>query len=108
MINEMQANNGMFYGDKLRLARLMAGITQQELGDCVNVSRQFIHQLESGAKNPPEDVLNAVSERLHVATSFFYTFRNNDVKFEQCHFRKRKTTPVNLSNREQVSATNAL
>ncbi|EHJ91097.1 helix-turn-helix domain-containing protein [Vreelandella boliviensis] len=94
-----------FFGDRLRLARLMAGITQQELGDCVNVSRQFIHQLESGVKNPQEDVLNAISERLEVSNGFFFTPLGNDVKFEQCHFRKRKTTPINLANRVLAMST---
>ncbi|MBY6208732.1 MULTISPECIES: XRE family transcriptional regulator [Halomonas] len=105
MATETQAKSNDFYGDRLRLARLMAGITQQELGDCVNVSRQFIHQLESGAKKPPEDVLNAISERLEVSNGFFFTPVGNDVKFEQCHFRKRKTTPVNLSNRVLAMST---
>ncbi|WP_082335863.1 helix-turn-helix transcriptional regulator [Rheinheimera sp. KL1] len=46
--------NNEFFGEKLRLARLMAGITQQELGELVAVSRQFIHQLEAGVKPPAE------------------------------------------------------
>lgn len=105
MATETQAKSNDFYGDRLRLARLMAGITQQELGDCVNVSRQFIHQLESGVKKPPEDVLNAISERLEVSNEFFLLPLGNDVKFEQCHFRKRKTTPVNLANRVLAMST---
>lgn len=105
MAAKTQANSKDFFGDKLRLARLMAGITQQELGECVNVSRQFIHQLESGVKNPPEDVLNAIAERLEVKNNFFSTPLGNDVKFEQCHFRKRKTTPVGLANRVLAMST---
>lgn len=88
-----------FFGDKLRLARLMNGLTQQELGDLVLVSRQFIHQLESGVKLPADDTLFAIAEVLHVTTHFFYIPLVNDVKAEQCHFRKRKTTSVSLSNR---------
>ncbi len=38
--------NNEFFGEKLRLARLMAGITQQELGELVAVSRQFIPFME--------------------------------------------------------------
>ncbi|WP_093064692.1 helix-turn-helix domain-containing protein [Thiothrix caldifontis] len=91
--------NKEFFGDKVRLARLMNGLTQQELGDLVLVSRQFIHQLESGVKQPADDTLFAIAEVLRVNTRFFYIPLANDVKPEQCHFRKRKTTPVNLSNR---------
>ncbi len=93
----MSANK--FYGEKLRLARLLNGMTQQELGHAVVASRQFIHQLEGDIRQPPEDMLYALCERLYVNKDFFFTPPNNDVKFEQCHFRKRKTTPVNLANR---------
>jgi len=90
--------NKKFLGEKLRLARLLNGFTQQELGKKVCASRQYIHQLE-GDKHPSGDVLAALCEALYVREPFFYTSLNNDVKFEQCHFRKRKTTPVNLANR---------
>lgn len=89
----------VFYGNKLRLARLLKGYTQQQLGEATTVSRQFIHQMESGIRQPAIDVLNAICEALDVKSNFFFTPILNDVKFEQCHFRKRKTTPVNLSNR---------
>lgn len=88
-----------FIGDKLRLARLLNGMTLKELGDAVTASRQFIHQLEGDIRQPPEDMLYALCEALSVRKDFFYTELENDVKFEQCHFRKRKTTPVGLANR---------
>lgn len=92
-------SNNEFFGDKLRLARLLNGITQQELGERVYSSRQFIHQLEGGIRQPSGDFLPALCEVLGVQEPFFFSPLNNDVKFEQCHFRKRKTTPVNLANR---------
>ena len=94
----MEKNNS-FFGDKLRLARLIKGITQQQLGDLVSTTRQYIHQLESGSRQPAEDVLFALCESLSVTPSFFNSQLGNDVKPEQCHFRKRKTTPVGLANR---------
>lgn len=98
-------SNTEFYGDKLRLARLLNGFKQQELGDCVSVTRQYIHQLEGGSKNPADDLLNALCEVLKVECEFFNTPVGNDVKFEQCHFRKRRTTPVGLANRVQAFST---
>lgn len=89
----------VFLGEKLRLGRLMAGMTQQDLGDLILVTRQFIHQMESGLKLPADDVLDAIAEVLKVKKHFFFTNIGNDVKHEQCHFRKRKTTPVGLANR---------
>ena len=88
-----------FLGEKLRLARLLSGKTLKELGDSVTASRQFIHQLEGDIRQPPEDMLYALCEALSVRKDFFYKELENDVKFEQCHFRKRKTTPVGLANR---------
>jgi Zn-dependent peptidase ImmA (M78 family)/DNA-binding XRE family transcriptional regulator len=101
MTNE--SNN--FYGDKLRLARLLNGLKLQELGDAVSVSRQFIHQMEGGIKLPANDVLEALCEVLKVNRTFFQLPVGNDVKFEQCHFRKRRTTPIGLANRVQAFST---
>lgn len=88
-----------FHGDKLRLARLLSGITQQELGEKISASRQFVHQLESDIRTPANDVLNALCEILKVKKKFFEEALTNEVRHEQCHFRKRKTTPVSVANR---------
>ncbi len=98
-------NNRKFWGDKLRLARLLKGLTQQQIGDLVSTTRQYIHQLESGSRQPAEDVLFALCEALEVNVSFFSNQLENDVKFEQCHFRKRKTTPVGLAHRVLAYST---
>lgn len=98
-------SNVDFLGEKLRLARLLSGLTQQELGKHVVVSRQFIHQLEGGTKHPADDVLEAICEVLKVEEKFFYEPLGNDVKFEQCHFRKRRTTPVGMANRVLAFST---
>jgi Zn-dependent peptidase ImmA (M78 family)/transcriptional regulator with XRE-family HTH domain len=95
----------VFYGEKLRLARLLNGYTQQKLGELVSTTRQYIHQLESDLKQPADDVLDALCESLCVRESFFITPPGNDVKFEQCHFRKRKTTPVGLANKVLAYST---
>ncbi len=100
----MKAENS-FYGDKLRLARLLNGLTQQQLGDYISASRQFVHQLEGGIRQPADDVLNELCETLCVKRSFFCEPVGNDVKFEQCHFRKRKTTPVSIANRVLAFST---
>lgn len=94
-----------FYGDRLRLARLLNGYTQQKLGELVSTTRQYIHQLESDIKQPADDVLGALCESLLVSESFFEKPLGNDVKLEQCHFRKRKTTPVGLANRVLAYST---
>jgi Zn-dependent peptidase ImmA (M78 family)/DNA-binding XRE family transcriptional regulator len=86
-------------GDRVRLARLFKGYTLQDLGDAVHVSRQSISQLENGKRTPGSDVLSALAEYLEVGVGFFYSSIDSDVKMEQCHFRKRKTTPIGIANR---------
>ncbi|WP_234418447.1 XRE family transcriptional regulator [Dongshaea marina] len=94
-----------FYGERLRLARLLNGYTLQELGDAVAVSRQSIHQYESDIRAPADDVWNALAEFLRVAPNFFGLPLSGDVKPEQCHFRKRQTTPAGVKNRVQAYST---
>lgn len=98
-------NKNNFVGDKLRLARLLNGLTQQQLGEKISASRQFVHQLESEVRSPAEDVRQALFEVLQVKPNFFSTPISNEVKFEQCHFRKRKTTPVGVANRVLAFST---
>ena len=87
------------FKDRLRLARILKGFSQQELGTEVHVSRQFIHQLESGEKLPRDDVFEAICEALNVTDAFFHPYALSELKNDQCHFRKRKTTPLGLTNR---------
>ena len=88
-----------FIGERLRLARTLKGYTLQEVGEAVSSSRQSIHQYEGEARTPPTDVVNALAEFLGVHVEFFYMSISGDVRQEQCHFRKRKTTPVVVANR---------
>ncbi len=94
-----------FIGERLRLARLLKGCTLQELGEAVSVTRQSIHQYESDVRAPANDIKNALAEFLRVSPGFFGLSLSGDVKPEQCHFRKRQTTPVGVKNRVQAYST---
>lgn len=94
-----------FCGDKLRLGRLLNGFSQKDLGDKISTSRQFIHQLETENRFPAEDIVNAFCEILNVERDFFFQPIGNDVKPDQCHFRKRRTTPVGLVYRVLAYST---
>lgn len=94
-----------FLGERLRLARLIKGCTLQELGEAVSVTRQSIHQYESDARIPADDIKNALAEYLQISPVFFELPLSGDVKPEQCHFRKRQTTPVGVKNRVQAYST---
>ena len=85
-----------FHGDKLRLARLLAGLSLDELGGLVSTSRQFVHQLETGAKEPTDELRNALAAALDVTSVFFTTPAINPVREEDCHFRRLASAPRGL------------
>ncbi|WP_288430359.1 XRE family transcriptional regulator [uncultured Agrobacterium sp.] len=86
----------VFFGDKLRLARLLAGLSLDELGGYVASSRQFVHQLETGAKEPTSEMRNALAAALNVSPSFFSMPSTNPVREEDCHFRRLASAPRNI------------
>jgi Zn-dependent peptidase ImmA (M78 family) len=83
----------IFYGDKLRLGRLLAGLSLDELGSAVATSRQFIHQLETGAKEPTDEMREALASVLSVTSVFFAKPAANPVREEHCHFRRLASAP---------------
>lgn len=92
-----------FHGDNLRLARLMSGISLNELGERVGTTRQYIHQLETTEKKAPTvDLVRALAFELGVEESFLSLPMGNQVKEEECHFRKLKSTLV--SSRRECTA----
>ena len=96
--------NNEFFGEKLRLARLMAGITQQELGELVAVSRQFIHQLEAGVKPPAEDLLLALAEVLKVKSDFFLRNHKMMLSMSNATFASAKQHQLDLQIEYWLSA----
>lgn len=86
----------IFHGDKLRLARLLSGLSLEELGIEVGNSRQFIHQLETGAKEPTDELRDALASVLSVTPTFFRTAAANPVREEDCHFRRLASAPRGL------------
>jgi Zn-dependent peptidase ImmA (M78 family)/DNA-binding XRE family transcriptional regulator len=83
----------IFHGDRLRLARMLASLSLDELGGLVGVSRQFVHQLETGAKDPTQELLAALAAVLGVTKSFFASPILRAVREDDCHFRRLATAP---------------
>ncbi|MER9417956.1 ImmA/IrrE family metallo-endopeptidase [Mesorhizobium sp. M0306] len=94
-----------FYGDKLRLARLLAGLSLDELGGLVAASRQFVHQLETGAKEPTDEMRDALAAALAVTSTFFATPGTNPVREEDCHFRRLASAPRALISQAVARGT---
>ena len=99
-------NQNQFNGDNLRLARLVLGVSLDELGERVGVSRQYIHQLETSDKKvPTRDLLHAFAHELHVKANYFSVPLGIQVQEEECHFRKAKTTLVSARRECRARAT---
>ncbi len=84
---------GPFNGDKLRLARQLASRSLDELGAAVGASRQYVHQLETGAKDPAPAMREALAAALRVREFFFAEPLVNPVREDDCHFRRLQTAP---------------
>ena len=94
-----------FQGDNLRLSRLVAGLSLNDLGERVGTTRQYIQQIEKDSKSPSEDLIDALTYELNVEKSFFFTPITNHIKEEECHFRKLKTTLVSAKRECTAKAT---
>jgi Zn-dependent peptidase ImmA (M78 family)/DNA-binding XRE family transcriptional regulator len=85
-----------FIGSNLRIARLFHGISQQELGEHIGCSKQFLSRLESGGDVPTAVLVSKLCDRLAVLPEFFVEPDPMPIADEQCHFRKQLTTKVAL------------
>lgn len=94
-----------FYPERLRLARQLAGLSLETLGEGIEASRQYLHQLETGAKEPTQAMTAALAGRLEVAPSFFSSPLINQVQTDHCHFRKLKTVPQTLLSQASARAS---
>ncbi|EGT4452621.1 DNA-binding protein, partial [Cronobacter sakazakii] len=54
-------------------------------------SKQFIHQIETGVKQPTDELLETIGTLLHVRPQFFYTPHLSVLDDESVHFRSNRT-----------------
>lgn len=97
--------NTLFSGDQLRLARLTFGLSLEELAGRVAATRQYVHQLETGARTPTGEMRLALADALGVAVRFFSAVDGANVRPEQCHFRRQATTPVSITSQVLARGT---
>ncbi len=88
--------NTEFIGLNLKLARLFNGLSLQELGDSIDLSKQFLSRLESGVERPTIILEETLAKKLDVFPEFFRHVDSMPISDEQCHFRKQLTTKVSL------------
>lgn len=91
---------------RLKLARQLLGFTQNELGERIGTSRQFLNQLESGQRAPSTDMQDALAAALLVEQDFFAKPLESELAHDDCNFRKLESSRVR--DIEQVLAHAAL
>ena len=79
-----------FFGGRLRSARVFQGLSLQELGDVLSISRQCVQQFELNIRRPNEMMLNALAQALEVQPKFFSVPSNNKITKESCNFGSLK------------------
>jgi len=79
-------------GERLKIARRTAGLSQEALGVRVGVSKMAISKYERGLDMPGSSVLLGLARELGVRTEYF--FRPMDVHFSASAFRCRKSLPA--------------
>lgn len=82
------------FGERLALARKMAGLSYQGLADKLNglVTKQALHKYEQGLMLPDSEKLIALANALDVTVNFF--FRHEPVTLERVEFRKQSSLPA--------------
>lgn len=94
-----------FNGQNLRLARVFRGLTQSEVAAEVAASPALISQLESGGRDPSDELLEALCHVLGVEIGFFAQRTEDEFREDECNFRRRRTTPEKLQKRLQAHGT---
>lgn len=77
------------FAQRLKSARLMAGLSMQELSDLVDkkISKQSISKYEKGVMKPDSELLIKFSKVLNVKPDYF--FRPYEIELENVDFRKK-------------------
>jgi len=86
-------NPDMFNGERLKQAREIAGLTQQDLVDAVQqrIDRSYVSHIEQNAKPPSDAVVETVALATGFSKSFFYQRSGPDFPLGSILFRKRTT-----------------
>lgn len=84
-----------FNGEQLKLARMAAGLSLADIGDALDVTRQYASRLENDA-SPSEGQVELLVRLLSVQKSFFYKSRVKTIEAEQCHFRSLRSSTQTL------------
>ena len=76
-----------FNGNRLKNARLYRGLTVEELGEKIEVSKQTVSQYENGRIVPPFEKILSLSKELGFPYEYFIQSDSLNVKSRSTYFR---------------------
>ncbi|MBP7793181.1 MAG: helix-turn-helix transcriptional regulator [Candidatus Goldbacteria bacterium] len=87
-------------GLKIRFYRESAGFTQEQLSELVNISQNFLSQIENGRRAPSLKTVVKISEILKMPV--FLLFQFNDNKPQNNILKKYEPLINSLNKKEQL------
>ncbi|MEP7170647.1 MAG: helix-turn-helix transcriptional regulator, partial [Bacteroidota bacterium] len=95
----MNSENENIYGNRLKLARKMAGMSLQDLADKLEnkLTKQSLNKYEMGLMNPTGEGLLEIAKVLEVKPDYF--LKKKQVELGEISFRKK----VSLSKKDEES-----
>ncbi|ABR31326.1 repressor [Thermosipho melanesiensis] len=92
----------MNIGEKIKFLRLQKGLTQEQLGNIINVGQRTISAYESGKATPSVEVLKSLADYFDVAVDYFLSDKpgQTEVEFVDIKFKKVPlySAPVSAGN----------
>ena len=85
-----------FLGANIRLARQFQGLSLADLGERLDISKQYLSRVETGAEPVSNALESALLNELGILPEFLRHVDPMPLTEEQCHFRKQLTTKVAL------------
>ncbi|MFS4104927.1 helix-turn-helix domain-containing protein [Streptomyces sp. PD-S100-1] len=85
-------------GERLRTLRELLGLTGAALSEMCGMSKSWISQVETNAREASEDGLRAVAEHTGTPFSFFYA-RPSSIPLDSLHFRKHASASRTVTKR---------
>jgi Zn-dependent peptidase ImmA (M78 family)/transcriptional regulator with XRE-family HTH domain len=99
-------SRGVFWGERLQVAREFRGLTQKELSAAVSASPALVSLCEAGKRNPSSrDLVEAFGAVLGFEPEFFYREIQDVFREEQCSFRHRRATPERMKSKIRAHGT---
>ena len=90
-----------FAGERLRTAREIFGVTQDELHQQAGLSQSLLSQVERGQKPASRELIEGVAGALGLPLTFFDVIPD-DVPLDSLRFRKQKTASAVTTRRAQA------